>query len=486
MKIVKSKSGSIITAGILFIGILLLWIYKLPFLKLPFFWDEAWSYAPAVWAMYKDHPCLTPGCVAVDLYRGHPLWFYFMNAVVTKVFGFTPLVIHVFSLLVASVFIVVFYRILLRFTNPVFALLGALLLLPQEFFVVQSSFMLPEIFISMMTLVVIYYFFEHKYLLYLISAIILVMTKESGLVIIAGLGLVALIGSVRQLARKERGPASAFGYLFLISSPLIPGLAFYVFQKRIYGWYFYPLHLEMMSFTWDSFIWHVTVIRDFVFLQQGRKILVYISSLILVLTFIYSRRRKIPLDPYVLDISVSIVTVFVFYFLFSSINYLSLRYLIPLITMFFFLVCILGYQLHRLGFRLLPYLFCIAIIIPVYHDFTFNPSWIDDVSITYKDDVVVHQQAVDYMENNQYNSKKIYTFYLMKYDLTYPELFYIHGHPFNNVKSDTLVKDADFYIFSNLTLIEDQYNYIQQNDSLQLIKRFEKGKSWCEIYGRKP
>src|SRR6185295_19427051 len=104
MKNVNQKTKSTIAICILSLAILLLWIYKFPFLSLPFFTDEAWSYAPAVWAMYQSHPCLVPGCIPVDLYRGHPLLFYFISASVAKIFGFTPFVLHLFALISASGF----------------------------------------------------------------------------------------------------------------------------------------------------------------------------------------------------------------------------------------------------------------------------------------------------------------------------------------------------------------------------------------------
>ena len=125
-----------IVVGFLLLGISLLWIYKFPYLGLPYFWDEGWSYATAVYRMSTQNLCLLPSCLDPELSRGHPLLFYFMNAAVAKVFGFSPLVMHAFSLIVAWDTLVVFFFILLRFTNPVFALLGTWLLLMQEVFMV--------------------------------------------------------------------------------------------------------------------------------------------------------------------------------------------------------------------------------------------------------------------------------------------------------------------------------------------------------------
>ena len=412
------------------------------------------------------------------------MWFYFMNAAVAQIFGFSPLVMHIFALIISSIFLVAFFYILRRLANPVFALLGTLLLLSQEVFIVQSSFMLPEILIAMMTIAAIFSLFTGKTFLYFLYASILVLTKETGIVIIGALAIPAFLIFIKQhIQGRSRSFLPLIKYFFLVCSPLLIGLAFYAYQKKIYGWYFYPLHIQYMNFDWPTVRQRMLLIREFVFIGYGRRILVVMLGFLLILLLIYRRRSKPPLPEDLLNITWALLTVFAFYFLFSAINFLMLRYLIPLIVIFIFLLSVWSYQLHQWGFRLLPYLFCIAVGISLYHDFTSDPSWIDDVSINYKDDVVVHQLAVDFMEDAHAQSQKIFTFYLMEYNFTHPELFYLHGPSFKNVTSDTLVKDADYYIFSNLVLVDSYLDYAKSNDSL--LKRFEKGKAWCEIYTRK-
>lgn len=486
MKRISAKTGSAIATCVLLFGILMLWIYKFPFLHLPFFWDEGWSYAQAIWTMYKNHPCLVPGCLPADLYRGHPLWFYFMNAVVAQIFGFTPLVMHIFALVVSSIFLVVFFYILKRFTNPVFALLGTLLLLSQEIFIVQSSFMFPEILIAMMTIIAVFSLFTGKNFLYFLSASILALTKETGIVIISVLAITAFIILInQQIHDKNKTFSSLVKHFFLVCSPLLIGIAFYAYQKMIYGWYFYPLHIQLMDFSQATVIDRMVLIREIVFTGYGKKILAVMLGFMIILLLIYHRRSKISFPAELLKITWSLLAVFTFYFIFSAINFLLLRYLIPLVVIFIFLLTAWSYQIHQLGFRLFPWLFGLAIGISLHRDFTSDPSWIDDVSMNYTDDVVVHQQAVDFMEYIHAHSKKIFTFYLMQYNLTHPELFYLHGPPFENVDIDVLKKNEDYYIFSNLVFNESDYNYVKSNDSLQLIKRFESGKAWSEIYARK-
>ncbi|MBP9882766.1 MAG: glycosyltransferase family 39 protein [Chitinophagales bacterium] len=475
-----------IVVGFLLLGISLLWIYKFPYLGLPYFWDEGWSYATAVYRMSTQNLCLLPSCLDPELSRGHPLLFYFMNAAVAKVFGFSPLVMHAFSLIVASVTLVVFFFILLRFTNPVFALLGTWLLLVQEVFLVQSSFLLPEVFISLLIIITIYFLFAGKTWWYIITASLLVLTKESGMVVVTAL---YIANFSLQLKQQLKGPNKSYHrlitYHLLLSIPLIIGIAFYLIQKWTYGWYFYPVHIGMMNFDWSVISNHLLLIRMFIFSGYGREHLSVIMGIFILLIIISMLWQQKKIEPGIFRITFFLLIVFVSYSLFSSVNYISLRYLIPLVQLFIFLLVIWGYQLYVWGFRYTPYLFYVSIAFALYHDSTSNSTWIDDVSIHYTDNAEIGCKAVEFMEEKQAHSKKIWTTYTISHDLTHPELACLNGPPFTNVMSDTLVNDADYYIFVNFPLIEACYDQVKMNDSLVLEKRWEKGYAWCEVYARK-
>ncbi|MBX7109199.1 MAG: hypothetical protein K1X61_11175 [Chitinophagales bacterium] len=186
------------------LSLLLLWLYKFPFLGLTYFWDESWSYGVAINKVAEGTPSLLPSSLSPELSRGHPLMYYFINAIVAKTFGFSPFVMHTFSLLIASAFLIAFFFMLLRFSNPAFALLGSLLLLTQEVFIVQSSFMLPEVFISLLVMTTIFLLVTDRIFLYIISATLLVLTKESGLVVATATGIVYAVQLLRQQYSEKK------------------------------------------------------------------------------------------------------------------------------------------------------------------------------------------------------------------------------------------------------------------------------------------
>ena len=466
--------------------LLLLWLYKFPFLGLTYFWDESWSYAMAIHKMTEGTPCLLPSCLAPELSRGHPLMYYFINAIVAKTFGFSPIVMHTFSLLIASFSIIAFFFMLLRFSNPVFALLGSLLLLTQEVFVVQSSFMLPEVFISFLMMTTIFFLVTGRIFLYIISATLLVLTKESGLVVATAAGIVYAAQLIRQQhCAKKYSLTSLIKKILPVLLPIIPGILFYVMQKATYGWYFFPLHVQMADFSWAKITNHLLVVWLFVFWGYGRKELLALLVVTVCLLLISCFRKHHKYDKAVWKLTTMTCFVFCSYTAFSAINFISLRYLIPLISLLIFLLTVWGYQLFMHGYKFTGFLLVLCIVFAIQHDFTSEPTWMDDVSINYADNITVQQAAIGYMESNTDRTASICTNYTMYFLLTQPELSALHGPSFSNVIRDTLNDNTDYYIFCNYPLIESFYDAVKSDEEFYSVKKFEHGNAWCEIFARK-
>lgn len=482
MKQMNNRQAAIFSIALSAAAMLVLWIYKWPLLQLPFFWDEAWSYAPAVFAMYENHPCIFPGCIATDLYRGHPLWFYFMNSMLAKIAGFTPFTLHFFSLLTATLFSVFFYSLLRSYTNPLFAFTGTVLLLSQEVFIVQSSFLLPEIFVSFMTMAAAICLVRGRKFWFILFATLLVLTKEAGFLIAGTMLFTAFMIAV---TTEKRTFLSSLLYFSVLSVPIFAGAVFYLFQKAYCGWYFYPEHVQMFSFHANPLIPKLMLVRDFTFKAQGRIAVTLITASAVIALFFLRRRIKTAPVAGSMKLTVILVAVFTFYALFSALNFLMLRYLLPLVVIFIFLSTVWCYRACAAGFRISPWLMCIAIVISLYSTSVSDNSWIDDVSVNYKDDVIVHQRTVRFMEEQGTQPGEIFTHFLMKCYLTRHELFYLQGPAFEEVNTKNVHAAAQYYIFSNLELHQPDYDAVKTNDSLVLIKRFDEGQAWCEIYRRK-
>ena len=105
-----------------------------------------------------------------------------------------------------------------------------------------------------------------------------------------------------------------------------------------------------------------------------------------------------------------------------------------------------------------------------------------DVSIGFINTVKLHKEVVNYCENNQWQNKNIFTGFLMMQDFKEPYLGYLNNKtlPFNKV-SNAKDKNYDIYIYYSIDYDSSVYN-IKNNKDYLLIKRFENGRAWAEIY----
>ncbi|MEL6653457.1 MAG: glycosyltransferase family 39 protein, partial [Bacteroidota bacterium] len=120
------------------IASLLFVIAKWSDLSLPFFWDELGVYGPGVLAMVDNGVGMLPSALPADLSRGHPLFFYFLFALWTKVVGYSLVKIHFFALMVTLGVAWTTWRIGERLIQPGAGLLAGVAVLLMPFFFAQS------------------------------------------------------------------------------------------------------------------------------------------------------------------------------------------------------------------------------------------------------------------------------------------------------------------------------------------------------------
>jgi hypothetical protein len=111
-------------------------------------------------------------------------------------------------------------------------------------------------------------------------------------------------------------------------------------------------------------------------------------------------------------------------------------------------------------------------------------GWHDDVSINYTHIVKVHQDLVDYCEQQQYYDQQISTHFLMHFNLTNPIAGYLssaRSFPSSHYLESSQGPD-EIIIFSTLEYDEQKHVSVQQNPNYQLAIRFERNKAWGEIW----
>jgi len=239
----RHRDYTLLLLPLLLLGVIIL---KFPHLFLPHFWDEAWSYSPAVQYMYEHRLSLLPGSLPPELSRGHPLMFYFLSAGWMRIFGPSLFSKHCFALAVSLIYLVSIYYTGRKLFSARTGIMAAIFTSCQAIFLAQSSMLLPEIMLSLFTVWTLFAFLEKKKILFLLCSSLLIMTKETGIFLLILL-FAWHLGSFLFSRKMRSAPGKQFAWLILLIFPFLEFLLFLFIQKQHFGWYLFPEHVGLIT-----------------------------------------------------------------------------------------------------------------------------------------------------------------------------------------------------------------------------------------------
>ncbi len=443
---------------------------RLPVLQLPLYWDEAWVYGPAINLMAERGLSLLPDSIPVYYSRGHPLLFHFLGASWIKIFGNSMLSLHSFALTITTILLIVVYRFGKEFYSPSIALLAVIVLSLQPVFIAQSVFVLPEMMLALFSMLSLYYFLKGRFLLYFIFGSATVMTKESGLVVIA---CITLFYFIINLTKKKQ---AVFTVIINALKYLLPVLVLFIFliiQYFIQSWFLFPGHTGLINFDLATVWGKLTEgYGAYLFIYQGRNLLTLIALIGLIFYFI--RKKKFREDSHVTFLLLLFVLGFL---LFSSINFFSNRYILCILPAFVFIT--IGVFFKLITNKIVYLSFIIILVFSQVHQ--FNKLTNSDHNIGYVNAVKAYQSVINYCIDNNLQDKSIYAYFITRTNMTNPYAGYVEkGQEFSNVLSE-FSPDTDYYIFSNF---DSDKNSLENRNKpyLKLIKKFEYRQAWIELY----
>jgi 4-amino-4-deoxy-L-arabinose transferase-like glycosyltransferase len=455
--------------------ILFIVIFKYPHLFLPHFWDEAWSYSPAVQYLYDHGLGITPSALPPELSKGHPLLFFFLFATWMKIFGTSLFVKHAFALLISVALLVTLFFTTKKLFNPFVASLSVLFLAFQSLFLAQSSMMLPEMLLALLTILTFYFYIRDKKIGYLITGSLLVLTKETGILLI----LVILVYDLVLFLKEEgflKKIRSQFLRLLVLFIPLFIFILFILLQKRTNGWFFYPEHINFITGVETGRNQLEMYLNQF-FVLHGQFLLVFLLIISLFISFYRKGEREVstkrPLS--------LLLSFFVAYLLFSSFNFFSPRYLLSIAWI---LAVFCSYFLFKAtgdhpGRSFLAGIMFAGILF-YYAEHVKNNG---DYDLGYVHAVSLQKQAIEYCEQNDWYNDGIYCNFLMHEALMKKPAGFLKGNAFSKVLVS--LNDApEFLIFNNIEP-DPEYGKVAGNENYVLLKRFNEGWMWVEIYSRK-
>ena len=206
------------------------------------------------------------------------------------------------------------------------------------------------------------------------------LTKETALV----LPVSALLFSFLKIfIYKEKEAYLLFTNLLCIAFPMGVFGVFLYLQKLQNGWYFFPMHTDLMSFKWVEIIATTKIYLKFVFLYQGRWLCTLVGALGLCMGFLKGSNK-------LSNFSLLSLVFLVVFFSFSAFNFVMMRYMMPAITL---LIVLLFVCLQHLSKKLMIPILLLLSAVAYSHKTASHFSYDEDMS--YRDQVISQQLATD-------------------------------------------------------------------------------------------
>jgi hypothetical protein len=344
----------------------------------------------------------------------------------------------------------------------------------QAVFLAQSSMLLPEIMLSLFTVWTLYFYLKRKPLPFLVSGILLLATKESGVFLIL---VIWLFDFIYFLARKGKRPwKRQIIWLAILAIPAVVYMAFLIIQKLTYGWFLYPEHITLIT-SFRTGMVQLGIYARYFFILDARVWLTsaFVTALVITLVF------RLPVTGSEKRSMLLMFLFIVFFITVHSFLVLSPRYLLcanivmAMVSAFFTDLCTRRLPLVNI---LVPVIISVMLLNVSLHE--RNPG---DTDLGYVDSVNLQKMAVNYLEANQLTKRRIYADFIFRRDMVERSAGYLSGEPFTNLKADP-GETPDFIIGSNIIyddLLEKNTDY----RLMDTIRYFKSGWMEVTIYGKK-
>ena len=390
-------------------------IGKWPDLGMPFFWDELGVYGPGVLHLLDHGWGLLPADMPPELSRGHPLLFYSLNAAVAEFAGFSPFTMHFTGLVIALVASWQIKQLAGKAFGEWAGLVAGLSWLAMPAVFVQTSLLLPEMLLTCFVLAALGAWWQGHTKAYLIWASLAILTKESGLV------LPAAVFAYLLFQPKERSLKA----LTLALAPWLSFVVFLVIQRVQNGWFLFPYHQSLISFSWPDISSKIVMSLSFLFVQQGRWLL--IGILVIVVAGFLQKKQDSPASRNAGQLLLLSGWLLLAMLGFSVLNAYMDRYLLFLLALEALAVGAAFQQLQQWRAQSGWALTLVAVVFAGFHWVTGKFHY--DVSLEYRNILKAQQQATDYLMEHIPAGDTVYANFPLYSGFTDPRLGFVSEKP---------------------------------------------------------
>ena len=382
------------------VGLVIFVLFKIPDLSIAYFWDELGVYVPGALKMKDDGTIgLLPANLEPLYSRGHPLLFVFSQAAWFELFGDDVVTGHTFSLLLGVLTLVAFYWCSRNLAGATVALVASITLAAQPVFYAGAGVILPEMMLALFTIPAVWAIIRQRWWWYALWGSLAMMTKESAIVI-PGLALLVLFAE--SIAAKDFFSRNRWRLFLIGLVPILVFALFLIIQRIQNGWFFFPLHVDLMNSLEQGLedLWYI--FKD-IMSRQGRIIPAFVFGLGFV--FLLFSNRDIERRSFVIS------AIFILLCLcFAAYNFYLLRYMLYCIPFLilpaaWFISIIAGKGHRNLA---LPAVIVYAVVSTTMSLKFMNPAQFGDTSdMSYKRVVALKQEAIDWLEQQPFRDSVV-------------------------------------------------------------------------------
>jgi 4-amino-4-deoxy-L-arabinose transferase-like glycosyltransferase len=517
----KILSPKALTYSILFIILIVFALLRLDSISLAYFGDEAMVYGPAVQQMASNGPSMLPGAIQEDLSRGHPMMFHFTAGLFSFLFGNTVTNSHVFALLISLCTLFAVFKISKEFLSDLYSILVVISVASFPLFIGQSVMVYPEMMLTLFALTTFYFYLKKKPIHFFISASLLLLTKETGILFLFSLGVWSVLKSIFIEHKKIFSVGFIKSQLPFIY-PLLPLILFFILQNIKFGYVFFPEHIGFIKtnyqsveymignlfrqlFEYDYRYW-IYLAFAIIFLVLHKKInlkyrliiavlyfcqykLMYgvwpTNSLIAILAFIvfsilifsvylYAVRPRFNTQDEMMLVPFLFILI---YILFCVINFFTDRYLI--ICLPFCLLMCFGLFAQLMYSKQIGVGFC-AIILSLNFYFLATTHSNGETTPYYKNVILVQQEMVDYLESAYSKGGKVYCDFPHSIALNHKLAGFKKQDVWFDISADTTI-NYNYWVTDNFCG-QSFYTTIENRKDIKLVKEFKHGNAQLRIY----
>lgn len=409
-------------------------IFKSFHLSLPYFWDEAWSYFPAISRMVENGPGLLPGTLSLDEGKGHPLFFFWLASSWISIHPGSLVFARFLPLLISLGLLFYAWYFARKMGGIAAGNLTITLLAVQSLFLAQATFLLPEMLLAFLLLVSFDMYLSKKYALYAVAASLMILTKETSLIFALFFLLWHLLS---HLDRKREKPVYAAD-LLLLSAPLVMYVIWLILHYIKFGTFFYSEHVGHIQFEKYFIVMKLKTALTMVFVEYGRWAVS--GALMIAVIYLGISGKKIA--------NLRILTMVAFmsalFIAFSAVNFYTQRYMLGIMTLFIIAAGIVISQI-KTGSLITGIIAAgILIAIPLYYSLTVKKN--ADSDLGYVEVIKLHREMVDFCEKNGWQNEPVSCSFNMIFNLRDTRLGYLSGEGFTQIQDRKEFEKANVFI----------------------------------------